>query len=238
MWKSIIHKKTSIKNPVLIEGLPGIANVGKIVVDYMIEELEADLLRTYFSHDLPNTVFVNEENLVELPKLGVFHKKVNGQDFLFLAGDVQPKGERASFEFTEKLLDETKKAGLKEIVTIGGVGYSEPPSEIKVYCTGNDKSFVDTFEADKDIYGVVGPIIGITGLLIGLSKQRNVKGGTLLAETYNHPMHLGIREAKEVLKILNKKYNMGISFKEIDKEIDEQDNKKEQPNIHETSYIG
>ena len=32
------NKHGKLKNPILIEGLPGIANVGKIAVDFMIDE--------------------------------------------------------------------------------------------------------------------------------------------------------------------------------------------------------
>jgi proteasome assembly chaperone (PAC2) family protein len=59
----------------------------------------------FFSYDLPNSVFVNENNLVELPKIEMYHKKINGKDFLFLAGDVQPSSERASYVFSELILE-------------------------------------------------------------------------------------------------------------------------------------
>jgi putative transposase len=36
-----ISKIPELKNPILIEGLPGIGNVGKIAVDFMIDELKA-----------------------------------------------------------------------------------------------------------------------------------------------------------------------------------------------------
>ncbi len=34
-------KKPKLNNPILIEGLPGIGNVGKVAVDFLIEELKA-----------------------------------------------------------------------------------------------------------------------------------------------------------------------------------------------------
>jgi len=52
MWKVTLHKKKKITNPILLEGLPGIANVGKIVVDYMIEQYSADRILSLFSHNL------------------------------------------------------------------------------------------------------------------------------------------------------------------------------------------
>ncbi|MEK6853823.1 MAG: PAC2 family protein, partial [Nanoarchaeota archaeon] len=55
-----------LSRAVLIAGLPGIGNVGKVAVDFMIEELGAEKLYEFFSFNLPHSVFVTEENLVEL----------------------------------------------------------------------------------------------------------------------------------------------------------------------------
>jgi proteasome assembly chaperone (PAC2) family protein len=43
----------------------------------------------------------------------------------------------------------------------------------------------------------------------------------LLAETFGHPMYLGVKGAREILKVLNKKLNLNIDLNELDKEIKE-----------------
>ena len=49
-WKiKPVGKKPNLKNPVLIEGLPGIGNVGKIVVDFMVDELKAQKVYEIYS---------------------------------------------------------------------------------------------------------------------------------------------------------------------------------------------
>ena len=53
-----------LRKPVLIEGLPGIGNVGKLAVDFVIEELKAERAYEFFSYSFPHSVFVNEDNLV------------------------------------------------------------------------------------------------------------------------------------------------------------------------------
>lgn len=222
MWKVTTRKKIKPKNVILIEGLPGIGNVGKIVIDYLIEELEATKIAHFFSYLLPNTVFVNQDNLVELPKIELYYKKINHQEFLFLTGDVQPNTEQASYQFTECVLDQVKKYGCKEIITLGGIGLPQTPTKPKVYCTGNDKALIQKFtklKAKDNIYGIVGPIIGVSGLLVGLATPKKIKAATLLAETYNHPMYLGVKEAKETLKILDKRYEFNLNFKQLNKEI-------------------
>lgn len=221
-WKINNYGKQKITSPILIEGLPGIGNVGKIVVDYIIEELKAEKIMDFFSYCLPNSVFVNEENLVSLPRLELYYAKQKGQDYLFLSGDVQPATEEGSYSFTELILDIAEKHKCKEIITLGGIGLAEIPVKPDVYCAANDAKFVTKFikaGAKKEVYGVVGPIMGVSGLLVGLAAQRKINATALLAETLGHPMYLGIKEAKVSIEIISKVYGLKISTKELDKEI-------------------
>jgi len=217
-------KKINMKNPILIEGLPGIGNVGKVAVDFMIESLSADRIIEIQSNSFPNSVFVNEENLIDLPKIELYHKKINGKDFLFLAGDVQPFDESSCYEFCEEVLNVFEKFNGREIITTGGIGMPNIPKAPQVFCTGNDKSLIKKYKnlnLNNQIFGVVGPIVGVSGLLLGLSKRRNIPAISLLAQTFGHPSYLGIRGAKEILKVLNKKFEIGMDFKYLDKEINE-----------------
>lgn len=221
-WEITTIKKINLKKPILLEGLPGIGNVGKIVVDYIIEELKAQKIMTFFSYELPNTVFVNEKNLVELPRIEMYHKKIKNQDYLFLAGDVQPSTEKASYKFTELILNILEKQGCQEIITLGGIGLGEAPEKPKVFCAGNNTEYVKKFiqkGAKNNVYGLVGPIIGISGLLVGMSPKRKIKATAILAETYGHPMYLGLKGAREIIKILNKVYEFEIKLRTLNKEI-------------------
>lgn len=226
-WKLIkLGKAPKMKNPVMIEGLPGIGNVGKVSVDFLVEETNAKKIFELISHSMPNSVFVNEDNLVELPAISVYFKKTaSGKDVLFVGGDAQPIDEAACYEFSETLLDLLKSFGGSDVVTLGGIGLPSIPKKPKVYCTGTSKSFVESFvkglPVEPKLYGVVGPIMGISGLLIGIAKRKNMNGVSLLAETFGHPMYLGIRGAREIVSALNKKFSIGIDLKQLDKEIQE-----------------
>jgi len=222
-WK--IKKLTSMKklrNPVLIEGLPGIGNVGKIVVDFLIDQLKAKKVFELSSYKMPHSAFVNEKNLMELPKIEIYHKALDKRDILFLAGDIQPIDEESCYEFCSQVLDLVSSLGGKEVVTIGGIGLPAIPKTLKVYCTGNSEAAVKEYKSsniNKKLYGVVGPIIGVTGLLPGLAKRKNIKAVCFLAETYSHPLYLGVKGAKEITIILKKKFNLAVNIKNMDKEI-------------------
>ena len=229
IWKitKTVKKMPKLRRPILIEGLPGIGNVGKVAVDFMIDELKAKKLYDVFSYTFPHSVFVNEENLVSLPQISIYckHFKSKRNDILLLAGDIQPIDEVASYEFTEKILDIFEKFNGKEIITLGGIGLATVPKKPKIYCTGNSKEIVNRYKnrtkVDDKLYGVVGPIIGVSGLLLGMAEKRNIKAISFLAETFGHPLYLGINGAREIIKILDKKLELKVNIKKLEKEIDE-----------------
>tara|TARA_Y100000310_G_scaffold241784_1_gene245894 strand:+ start:58836 stop:59633 length:798 start_codon:yes stop_codon:yes gene_type:complete len=226
-WKiDQIGKKPKLNNPILIEGLPGIGNVGKVAVDFLVDELKAKKLYEVTSHSFPHSVFVNEDNLVELPMIEIFYKKFNGkkQDLILLGGDVQPTDEVSSYEFSDKVLGIAEQFKGSEIITLGGIGLAEVPKKPKVYCTGNTKKIIQKYKSgmvNDKLYGVVGPIVGVSGLLVGLARKRNMDAITFLSETYGHPMYLGIKGAMEILKVLDKQLKLNINMGRLNKEIKE-----------------
>ncbi len=259
VWKvkQMVKKLPLMKNPLLIEGLPGIGNVGKVAVDFMIEELKAKKVYKLFSYSLPHTVFVREDNLVELPTIELYHVKAKTRsglrDLLFLAGDIQPSTEVASYEFVEIVLDLMRDLNCRELIAIGGIGLQEEPQKPKILCTGTSHQYVRKFvratKVSPKLYGIVGPIIGATGLLIGMAKERNIEGVCLLAETFAHPLYLGVKGSQEVLKVLEKKLELKMNLKALNDEIQQVEKEimkrteqltqlMKKNKVTETSYIG
>ncbi len=228
MWQVIkeSQKVPRLKNPVLIEGLPGIGNVGKIAIDFLIEELKAKKLYSLFSYTFPHSVFVNDDDLVELPSIEIYYKKFNGngkRDLLILTGDVQPVDEVSSYEFCEKVIELARKHKVTEIVTTGGIGLHEAPENPRVFITGNGKNIIQRYAKDTGIetkiHGVVGPIVGVSGLLIGLGKMRQIDGVALLSETFGHPMYLGVKGAKEIIRVLSVVLGLKLNLNKLAKEV-------------------
>lgn len=258
-FEPFLKKMPKLNDPVLVVGLPGIGNVGKVAADFIIDEIKAKPLYNVFSYELPNSVFVNEDNLVELPEIIIYYKKMpkGKQDILILTGDVQPSEEQSSYEFCEDVLMKARKLGLEKVITLGGIGLAEVPKKPALYCTGNSKDVVKAFvtgvDVNKNLYGTVGPIIGVSGIMIGLAGRYDVPAVCVLSETLGHPAYLGIKGAREIVKLLSKKLGLNIKIKHLDKEIEELEKEvlvrsdelskvskssKRLKGMHETSYIG
>jgi len=217
-WKITRKSKAELKDPILIVGLPGIGNVGKITVDFMIQEMKAKKLYSFFSNTFPHSVFVNDKNLIELPSISIHYSKKN--NLLLLSGDIQPSEERSCYDFCEivdKICNDMK---VKEIVTLAGIGLREEPNEPKLFCTGNNAKILETcpVEVNRQIYGTVGPILGVSGVLPGISK---LPSKILLVETLGHPFYVGIKGAKRLLEVLKQEYKLDIKIKNLTREVKE-----------------
>ena len=72
-----LAKKIKLKKEelILIEGLPGLANVGKIVVDYLIEHFKPKKLLSIDIEPDTNYVLVKQNNTITFPKIEFFLMK-------------------------------------------------------------------------------------------------------------------------------------------------------------------
>lgn len=224
IFSQVPEKRPLLDNPVLIEGLPGIGNTGKIAVDFLVEKLKAVKLYNIFSYYLPHSVFVNEENLVELPKIEMYYKKSKkGRDMLFLCGDTQPVDEPSCYSFCRKILSIISEYGCKEIVTLGGIGLKELPENPQLFITGTSRKIINKYYVKglrTDLYGTVGPIVGVSGVLVALARLKGQEGVTILGETLAHPMFVGIKTSKAMLSYLSEIIGIKVNLKELDSEID------------------
>lgn len=224
MTKFIIKQefKPKLDKPVLVEGLPGIGNVARLSVDYLVDKLKAKKFMELFSDAFPNSVTINDDSTIKMFSIEFYHAKAGGRDLIFLSGDVQPTSDAESYALSEKVVEIAKGLGVKELITIGGIGLPEVPDKVKVHCVINDESLKKSLKGLKLVFDgsdTVRIILGATGLLLGIAQLKGLKGFSLLAETFNHSQHVGIKEAREVLKVLTKHLGFDLDFKEMNDEI-------------------
>ena len=208
----------------MIEGLPGMGNVGKITIDFIIESLKAEKIAEIYANYFNHCVFVQENGSCKLPTIDIFHKRVKGKDFVFVTGDIQPVDERGCYDFCFGLVEWFKTVNGSEIITIGGIGLEEVPKDPGVFICSSNKKMIAKFK-DKEVganaFNVVGPIMGVSGVLVGVAQLNNIPALTVLAETYGNPLYLGIKGSRKILKLLENKMNLGLNLKSLDKEIKE-----------------
>ena len=157
-------------------------------------------------------------------KLNYIGPKSKKRDVLLLTGDIQPIDEQSCYLFCEEILKIVKQFKCSEIVTTGGIGLQNIPEHPNVYVTANTTKILNEYtkkelRVQKNIFGVVGPVVGVSGVLLGMGGRKKVRGASLLAETFAHPMYLGIKGAKELIRVLEKKFTWGVKVNKMSKEI-------------------
>jgi hypothetical protein len=220
-----VDKKPKLNNPLLIEGLPGIGNVGKLAVEHLIDSINAKKFAELYSKDFPPQVFINPDGTIELVKNEFYFwksKKKNQKDLILLTGDYQGLSSQGQYELVEKILDIAQEFGVKEIFTLGGYGLGHDITEPKVLCATTDKHLVKIMKKHGAIFKKNEPgggIVGASGLLLGLGKLRGLQGTCFMGETPGYLVDP--KSAKAVLNILMKITNVDINLSALEKKAKE-----------------
>lgn len=212
-------EKPDLKEPILIEGLPGVGNVGKLAAEHLIDEIKAKKFAEIYSYDFPPQVIVNPDGTIRMVKNELYYWK-GEQDLIILTGDYQGLSAKGQYILAEAVLDIAEEFGTKMIFTLGGYGLGVEIEKPRVTGAATDEEIVKMLKE----HGVVfrsedGGIIGASGLLLGLGKLRGMKGACLMGETSGYIVDPN--SAREVIKILTDILGIKISFERLDKKAEE-----------------
>ncbi|MHC1589270.1 MAG: proteasome assembly chaperone family protein [Methermicoccaceae archaeon] len=215
-------KEISPENPTLIEGLPGVGHVGKLVAEHMVDKLEAEHVSEIYSHYFPPQVIVEEDSTIRLVKNDIYYKRVDGKDILILVGDYQSTTTEGHYELCNLVLDMAERMNVKQIYTLGGYGVGHLVEEEWVLGAMNDASMREQLEGAGVIFKPNEPpggIVGISGLLLGLAKERGIPAACLMGVTSGYM--IDPKSARAVLKVLTKLLGIEVDTEELDKRAKE-----------------
>lgn len=178
----------SLKDPILIQGLPGVGNVGKLGVNHMIQELKAIYFAELYSYTFPYHVLVNNDGILRLLRnefwFSQLSKSGGKHDVIFITGDYQSQTPEGQFTIVNMILDLAEKFKVSQIYTLGGYATGSVSKNPRVFGTATSLSLIKQLKDEEiEINESGGPIVGASGLLIGLGKMRGIEGACLLGET-------------------------------------------------------
>jgi len=222
------------KNIVLLVGMPGIGSVGKIVIESLKEQLEAELVLSIYFDDFPSQVIVDEDGKLMIPRIKVFNAGIsNDLNFLLLTGDFQPTSNLGIYNFVDKLmkfLKDEKKLNVQMVLSTGAYVPEHIPMHPKIFISGTENAVIEEFiKLDPDKIRIMsgGIITGANGIIPAWCEIIKIPGICLLGETI--PMiKKDIRASKALLEVLKMRFNFDFDFTEIDKQAKEMDNTLEE----------
>ena len=233
------------KDPLMIEGLPGIGQVGKLVAEYMIHVLKPVKIGEITSIYFPPQVILEENGLARPVRNEFYLYEGRDRDLLFLIGDHQSTSNEGHYILADQYCEIAETMGVKRIYTLGGFGVGHLVNEPRVLGAINNEELRGEIEAagvilQRDEAG--GGIVGAAGLMLGLAAFRRIDAVCLMGETSGYlvdPM-----AASSVLAILSRLIgvevdptNLNDRAAEMEKVIESmvEDGKKKDD---ELSYIG
>lgn len=177
----VLEEDVELENPLLIEGLAGIGHVGRNCVSYIADQLDAEQIGTINSTYFPPYTLVNDDKSLEPLRNKVYKVEIDGRDAVMVEGNAQAGTAHGHHEVAYEILDKAEELGVTEIITIGGYGTGEVVEDPDVYASVSDAELKDRY--DSNYSHDVDQIVGISGLLLGLGKDRGFEGLALLGET-------------------------------------------------------
>ncbi|MCX6686572.1 MAG: proteasome assembly chaperone family protein [Methanoregula sp.] len=204
-------KDRTLVSPVLIEGLPGIGQVGKLVAEYMIHMLGAEKIAEIHSIYFPPHVIIDESGVTRLVRNELYLHHTENRDIVFLVGDYQSTSNEGHYILTEQYLDIAEELGIRRIFTLGGFGVGHFVEESRVFGAINRPELRPEIEAagvvfQRDEPG--GGIVGTAGLLLGLGALREIDGICLMGETSGYLVDP--RSAASVLAVISSLLNVPV----------------------------
>ncbi|MFQ5800784.1 MAG: proteasome assembly chaperone family protein [Candidatus Hydrothermarchaeales archaeon] len=215
-----MEEKPKLKKPVLIEGLPGIGQVGKIATEHLVEELKAKKFAQLYSYTFPPQVLVKRDGTIEAMRNEFYHYQ-GERDVIFLTGNSQAATNEGQYMLCEKILDVAEELGCSMIYTLGGFGVGKNVEKPKVFGAVNNEVLLRNLESLGVVFerSGVGHIIGASGLLLGLGALRDMDAVCLMGETSG--FYVDPNSAKAVLVVLTKQLGIEVDLSTLEKKAKE-----------------
>ena len=149
---NLIKDLKTVKGKTLICGLPGIAYIGKLTVDYLIQQFHAERVSEFYSQYFAPYVLVNKDGLVELLRNELYSVPTGpANSVLFYTGNAQATSPEGQYYLVNEILDLAKQCGVQRIYAIAAYLTNKAFEVPRVFGTTTHTSFLEELEH----YGVV-----------------------------------------------------------------------------------
>jgi len=208
-----------LKDIILISSLPDMGKVGGLVTQHIIKKLGAKKAAQIFLADKP---WVNlKEGLVNLPTDEYFLAVDEKNSIVIFTGENQPQEPGTVFKIANKVLDSVSVMGnIKMVISAGGYLPSESGKGDAVFGVATNSTSMDLLKSHnvKPLASEVKSITWFNGVILGISKSKNIDGVGLFGEIVDaeSPQY---KAASNILKVIGKILKIEIGTKELDDKV-------------------
>jgi uncharacterized protein (TIGR00162 family) len=232
----VFKENPKLKDPIMVEGLPGVGNVGKLAAEHLVDQLKAVKFADIFSKYFPPQVLVNDSGTIRLVSNEMYfvRRDESAHDIVILIGDYQGLTPDGQYELSDRTLKIAKELGVKNIFTLGGYGLGKMIEKPRVLGAATDPELVEEMKKHGVTFSKGEPGSGIVGASV-----------CLMGETSGY--FVDPKGAQAVLEVLAKILDVKIDFTELEskaKQIDMITSKlrevepQPEPKREDLGYIG
>src|SRR4030042_54623 len=141
----VFKEKPVLRDPVFVEGLPGVGNVGKLAAEHLVDQLKAVKFAELFSKFFPPQVLVSDSGIIRLVSNDIYYvKRTDSEhDIVIMTGDYQGLTPDGQYELSDKTLKIIKELGVRRVYTLGGYGLGKIIETPRVLGAATDPELVE-----------------------------------------------------------------------------------------------
>jgi len=226
MKETLVHRvrEMTLENPIMVEGLPGVGHVGKLVADHLVEELQAEKIIEIYSPHFPPQVMVKKDGTIRQVRNEIYARqgKDGEPDLLILIGDYQSATNEGHYELTSIFLDIAQSFKVARIYALGGYGTGQFVDRPTVMGAATSTELVEEMKQQGVVFHENEPgggIIGVSGLLLGLGALRGMDAVCLMGVTSGYLVDP--KAAQEVLRVLSRILGLEVGMQALEERAKE-----------------
>ena len=173
------------EDAMILEAVPGVGNVGKILIDAVLEKHPSRTIGWILHPDFPPHATLSETGLIGPPRLDISKIVLpNGEELVTITGVMQPMTASGQFEVAEAVLDLADESGASRLLVLAGL--ASEPEQRSIFAVCSDKEVRKALEADDIEVSKDQPkagMIGVAGMVLSLAPTKGVPAIGVIAET-------------------------------------------------------
>ncbi|MBO3839646.1 MAG: PAC2 family protein [Thermoproteota archaeon] len=212
-----IRKGIKITNPIVVIGLPGLGRIGGIISRYLIKKLNTRLVGIVTSPYFSNQVIVSRKGIARITGVKMYKSEntLGNSDLLVVTADEHLENIWGEYDVALKMLRFLIKRGVKLIVTVGGhVSATESRGVIGFASRKELLRMLEEAGCRRAEMGT--PVVGLSGIILGLSSIMGIDAVCVLGETVS--VRPDAEGSRGVLNVLNKFLGLNIDISDFQHE--------------------
>ena len=178
-WLSDFPEHTAV-----IEAVPGIGNVGKLVVDGLVSTNESELIGMILHPDMPPHATLDSQGILKPSHIAINSVNIGDENIICIGSDAQPMTASGQFEVAEKILQIIDNFSGSTLYVLAGLRMPPESQNIHVVCSDvKMKKHLESQGLESMTGQPESGMIGLAGLLVSLAPMYSVDTIGLVAET-------------------------------------------------------